>query len=85
MKPTRESRKRSSNSSKPPEGKVLSVKRLTSGLSEVQVDNGIPHTFTVVTRTENLGDLLSADLAEIRAHLHSRQPGHFRRKGVTKS
>ncbi len=85
MKPTRESRRQSTPSGKPPEGRVLNVKHLNSGLSEVQVDNGLLHTFTVVTRTEDLHTLLGLDMAEIRAHLMSRQPGHFRRKGVTKS
>lgn len=83
MKQTRQSRKRSSNSKSPPEGQILKVTRNPDGLSTVRLDNGIPHTLTLITRTEVLGDLLGTDLAEIRAHLMTRQPGHFRRKTVT--
>jgi hypothetical protein len=80
MSTKRPSRKRSSNSGQPPEGKMLSVKNHWDGLSVVKVDNGVPHTISILTRTEVLGDLLSSDLTEIRAHLMTRHPGHFRSK-----
>jgi hypothetical protein len=83
VRQTRLSHKRSSNSSKPPEGQILKVSNQWDGLSSVRLDNGIPHTLTLITRTEVLADLLGTDLAEIRAHLMTRQPGHFRRKTVT--
>lgn len=81
MRQTSGSQPQSSNSRQPPEGRILKVKRALDGLSSVQLDNGIPHTITIVTRTEVLHELLGTDLADIRAHLMSRQPGHFRRKG----
>lgn len=83
MSKTPQSRKQSRNSSQPPEGKILKVKQAPDGLSTVQLDNGIPHTITILTRTEELGGLLGSDLADIREHLMTRKPGHFRRKAAS--
>lgn len=75
-----ESLPQSKNSSKNLKGNLLTVKQHWDGLSSVKLDNGIPHTLTILTRTESLGDLLGTDLAEMRAHLMTRHPGHFRSK-----
>jgi hypothetical protein len=77
---TLQSRKQSKNSSQPPEGQVLKVRNHNSGLSTVELDNGVPHTITIVSRTEDLHILLGTDLADVREHLMTRKPGHFRRK-----
>jgi hypothetical protein len=77
---TAKSPRLSSNSKQPPEGQILKVQNHNSGLSTVQLDNGVPHTITIVSRTEVLHELLATDLADIRAHLMTRQPGHFRKK-----
>jgi hypothetical protein len=74
------SQQRSSNSKQPPEGRILKVKQAWDGLSSVQIDSSLPHTITILTRTEDLEGLLGTDLAEIRTHLLTRRPGHFRRK-----
>jgi len=84
MKRIPASQQPSRNSRLPPEGQVLKVSHHPDGLSQVKLDSGIPHTITIVTRSEDLGALLGTDLAAIRAHLLTRQPGHFRRKAVTK-
>jgi hypothetical protein len=76
----KESPPQSSNSRRPPEGQILKVQQHWDGLSSVKLDNGVPHTISILTRTENLADLLGTDLAEIRAHLMTRRPGHFRSK-----
>jgi hypothetical protein len=75
-----ESQRQSKRSKQAPEGQILSTKRGWDGLSSVKIDNGIPHTITIVAQTETLSDLLACDLAEIREHLMTRKPGHFRRK-----
>lgn len=63
-----------------PRGNPLEIKRRLDGLSTVKLDNGIAHTLTIMCHTETLGDLLDSDLKGIVAHLHSREPGHFRKK-----
>lgn len=68
------------NSSKPPEGQILKVQNHWDGLSSVKLDNGVPHTITILTRTEELHNLLGTDLADIREHVMTRKPGHFRSK-----
>lgn len=74
------SQRQSSNSRQLPEGRILKVKQALDGLSSVQLDSNLPHTITILTRTEDLGGLLGTDLADIRTHLLTRRPGHFRRK-----
>jgi hypothetical protein len=80
MSPTRPSRKPSSDLRTPPEGKVLKVNHALDGYSTVRLDNGIPHTLTILTRSEDFPALMGSDLADIRAHLMSRHTGHFRSK-----
>ena len=65
-----------------PRGRVLQVKTHLSGMSQVVLDNGPFRTVTIHTRTEDLGGLVTADLAAIREHLMTRKPGHFRKKGT---
>jgi hypothetical protein len=80
MKPTPQSQPSSSDSSKTPEGRLLSVKPDMQGHHLVKLDNGPVKTITIMANSEDLPVLLGSDLAAIRAHLMSRQPGHFRRK-----
>jgi hypothetical protein len=74
------SQPQSSSSKQPPEGRILKVTQAYDGLSTVKLDSSLPHTITILTRTEDLGTLLGTDLAEIRTHLLTRRPGHFRSK-----
>jgi hypothetical protein len=80
MKQTRPSVKQYRDSSKPPEGQPLQVKHNMDGLTQVKLDNGVPHAITILTRTEDFPALMGSDLAAIREHLMTRKPGHFRSK-----
>jgi hypothetical protein len=80
MKLTPQSQPSLNDSSKTPEGRLLSVKPDMAGHHLVKLDNGPVKTITIMTNSEDLPSLLGSDLAAIRAHLMSRQPGHFRRK-----
>jgi hypothetical protein len=80
MKQTPQSPVQSSSSGSKPEGRILSSKHSPDGLSQVTLDNGAFHRITVVTRTEDFHLLAGVDLAELRAHLMTRLPGHFRSK-----
>jgi hypothetical protein len=80
MSPMPQSRKPSSDSKTPPESKVLKVSHSLAGYSTVKLDNGIPHTLTILARSEDFPALMGSDLADIRAHLMSRHTGHFRSK-----
>ncbi len=66
---------------KDPRGNLLKVKHLMSGHTKVTIDNGPFSTITVVTPTELLSDLLDTGTDQIREHLMTRKPGHFRKKG----
>jgi hypothetical protein len=71
----------SSKPSRPePLGRVLKVKRDTSALSQVILDNGLIGTITILSRPDQLPALLNSDLVAIHEHLLSRKPGHFRVK-----
>ena len=76
----KQSQQSSSNSSQEPEGRILKVVRDTSSLSKVILDNGVTSTITILSRPDQLPALLESDMREIRLHLHSRGPGHFRKK-----
>jgi len=63
-----------------PKGQILKVSSNLDGMSRVVVDNGPFSVLTLHCRTEDLGDLLEADVAALRNHLMTRKPGHFRIK-----
>lgn len=64
-----------------PKGRILRVANTLDGHSHVQLDNGPVNTITIMTRSEDLPELLASDLKLIRAHLMTRGPNHFRKKG----
>jgi hypothetical protein len=80
MKQTPKSRKSLPNSSKTPEGNLLALKPDMAGHHLLTLDNGPAQIITIMTNSEDLPALLGTDLAAIRAHLMTRQAGHFRRK-----
>ena len=69
-----------STSQSKPEGNILAITANVNGTHTIKIDNGPTKVISIVTNSELLGDLLSADLAAIREHLMTRKPGHFRRK-----
>jgi hypothetical protein len=80
MKQTPKSPKSLPNSSKTPEGNLLALKPDMAGHHLLTLDNGPAQTITIMANSEDLPALLGTDLAAIRAHLMTRQAGHFRRK-----
>ncbi len=62
------------------EGRILKVVKDTGSLSKVVVDNGVTHTITILSRPDQLPDLLASDMDAIREHLVTRKPGRFRKK-----
>lgn len=80
MKQTQPLPQSSTDTSKTPEGNLLKVMPDNQGHHIVTLDNGPTTVMRIMTNSYQLGDLLGSDLAEIRAHLMSRKPGHFRRK-----
>jgi len=77
---TQQSPKLSRNSNPALEGRILKVTRNTEGLARVTLDNGLTGTITILSRNDQLPDLLDADLAAIREHLVTRKPGRLRVK-----
>jgi hypothetical protein len=63
-----------------PLGQILSIKNLSDGTTRVKIDNGIVNTITITCHAEQLQDLLATDMKELRDHMMTRKPGHFRRK-----
>jgi len=65
---------------KDPRGQILETKHYLDGTTRLKIDNGVVNTITIHCYTEQLPDLLGADMQDIVAHLMTRAPGHFRRK-----
>jgi hypothetical protein len=63
-----------------PEGRILKVQRDLSEFSRVILDNGTTNTITILSRPDQLPGLLDQDMDEIREHLMTHKPGHFRKK-----
>lgn len=61
-------------------GRVLKVKQDTSALAQVVLDNGVTGTITILSRPDQMPDLMAADMAAIHEHLTTRKPGRFRKK-----
>ncbi len=68
-----------------PKGRLLKASHLTDGTSRIVLDNGAVRTITITCHSEQLPGLLGSDLRQIRAHLMTRAPGHFRKKGPPSS
>lgn len=63
-------------------GTILKVKPHTNGTHSVVLDNGPVRTISIITRSDQLPELLASDTKAIREHLMTRKPGHFRKKGT---
>jgi hypothetical protein len=63
-----------------PRGRILRQSHHPDGTSRLVLDNGVTDTITIVTYSELLPGLLAHDMRDIRAHLMTRAPGHFRAK-----
>jgi hypothetical protein len=70
----------SMSTGKDPRGRLLKVKIDPVGRTQVIIDNGPFNTITIHGDTTNLYALLGSNLEQIRAHLMTRAPGHFRKK-----
>ncbi len=70
---------------KPLRGRILRATHHQDGTSHLILDNGPVRTITIVTFSEDLPALIGAGSHELHAHLLTRKPGHFRKKGGQRS
>lgn len=63
-----------------PKGQILRTLYHNDGHSTLVLDNGPARTVQILTRTEQLHELLGVKGSDLIEHITTRRPGHFRTK-----